>query len=137
MPDYTYTTSVKLQHTDSAGLLFFANQLVFAHEAYESFMEELGVSFRSMLKRESFLIPIVHAEVDFHKPLSVGDRVKVHLRVASIGTSSFVLEYLVENGAGLKVGSCKTVHVTISKSEKKKIALPCELREALAEYVKP
>ncbi len=135
MPDFTYVTSVKLQHTDAAGLLFFANQLVFAHEAYETFMEKIGVSFKSVLNRESYLIPIVHAEADFVKPLSVGDEIKVSLRVASMGDSSFVLEYSIEKSSGERVGSCQTVHVTISKSEKKKIALPCELREALEEYV--
>jgi hypothetical protein len=36
---YTYQTTIRLHHTDAAGVVFFSNLFVIAHDAYESFLE--------------------------------------------------------------------------------------------------
>lgn len=126
--------TVRLQDTDAAGILFFANQLIFAHETYEKFMEEIDCSLASVLEQHSYLIPLVHAEADYAKPVTVGDEIDVEMTVANIGDTSFTLDYLLMGTDGAEIGRCRTVHVTVSKSDMKKIPLPTELREGLERY---
>jgi 1,4-dihydroxy-2-naphthoyl-CoA hydrolase len=52
---------VRLKDTDAAGIIFFANYFIFAHETYELFLEEIGYSARRIIQEESFLLSIVHA----------------------------------------------------------------------------
>ena len=128
---FEYKTQIRLHHTDAAGLLFFANQLVLAHDAYETLLSQIGLSYEKHLIKGVYLVPIVHIESDYKKPLFVGDKITIHLRVSKIGTTSFTLNYQFYNQRGVLVGNVKTIHVTMDKKTKKKISLPKAFRSAL------
>lgn len=134
MPSYKYSRTVRLQDTDAAGILFFANWFIFAHEAYETLMENIGHGFARLFETEPYIIPIVHAEADYKRPLRVGDEINVELTVANIGASSFVLEYILRTSDGNIAGTCRTVHVAMDKESKEKIQLPDKLRQGLSNY---
>lgn len=129
---FTYQTSVKLHHTDSAGLLFFAHQLTLVHDAYEGFMEAAGVSFHYVLKEADYLLAIVRAEADYTRPLSVGDRLQIHLSVERIGNTSFTLAYEIRSSDEQTVGRARTVHVCMDKGSRQKRNLPEALKAALS-----
>jgi 1,4-dihydroxy-2-naphthoyl-CoA hydrolase len=128
---FQYQTKVQLHDTDAAGLLFFGHQFRMVHDAYQAYLESCGFSFAEVLKRGEILIPIVHAEADFDKPLAVGDRLQIELTATKISTHSFVLHYRLVNEKQQQVGSAETVHVTIGRQSGQKVELPGPLREAL------
>ena len=128
---FIYKTQIRLHDTDAAGLLFFANQLVLVHDAYEKLLQKLGFSFEAMLKKRGYFLPIVHVESDYKAPLFVGDEIAISVKVAHIGNTSFIFTYEIRNKRGLIVGTAKTVHVTTNKKTKKKITLPKDFRAAL------
>lgn len=130
---FTYQTQIRLHDTDAAGLIFFANQFNIVHDAYELLLEKFGFSFSQMLKGGKHFLPIVHAESDYLKPLAVGDKIKINIKIGHIGTTSFSFEYLIYRGKTL-VGKAKTVHVTINSKTKTKIPLPDKLHKALTRY---
>jgi 1,4-dihydroxy-2-naphthoyl-CoA hydrolase len=130
----THETSVKLHHTDAAGLLFFGHQFHLAHDAYEQLMEEIGFSFAHIIAETSFLVAIVRAEADFTAQLYVGDRLTIQVMVEKLGETSYTLAYdLVQPERG-PVGSVRTVHVCIDKKTRQKRQLPNDLRRALEKH---
>jgi len=131
---YKNEMSVRMQDTDAAGILFFANQLVYAHETYEKLLEHIGVSFLSILKDESYFVPIVHAEANYSKSLAVGQPIVIELTVERLGNTSYTLAYSIKAEDGTEVGTCRTVHVTVSRDGFKKIPLPDKLRTGLSKY---
>lgn len=133
---FTYKTQIRLHDTDAAGILFFAHQFSIVHDAYEQLLEKLGFSFPTMLKKRSYFLPIVHAESDYKSPLFVGDRITIAIKVGHIGETSFSFEYAIRNQKNVLVGTAKTVHVTISKKTRAKIALPKEIRSQLTAFSK-
>jgi len=132
----TYQTTIKLHHTDAAGILFFSHQFSIIHEAYEVLFEQIGFSFARLIRESDFFLPIVHAESDYKAPLFVGDRIIVNVNIANIGNTSFTLEYKIANANKLIVGTAKTVHVSIDKQNGEKISLPEDLRNALTKSMK-
>ncbi len=130
---HTYQTKIKLHDTDAAGILFFSNQLKIAHDAYESFFEDIGFSLAKIIHKEDFFLPIVHSETEYKSPLSVGDLIEVQTTVARVGTTSFTLAYKILNAVKDIVGAVKTVHVSIDKKTRKKIPLPSVLCSKLKE----
>ncbi|HID71598.1 MAG TPA: acyl-CoA thioesterase [Thermoplasmata archaeon] len=134
MTNFQTRRVVRLKDVDAAGVIFFVNHLVFAHEAYELFLEEIGYSLRGIIGHESFLLPIVHAESDYHQMVGLEDEISIVLNVHTIGSTSFALAYdfFLENQN--LVGSVKTVHVCIDKTTLKKRPIPQELRQALKKY---
>jgi 1,4-dihydroxy-2-naphthoyl-CoA hydrolase len=130
---YRYELKVQLHDTDAAGILFFGHQFEMAHDAYQAFLESRGFSFAEVLADGEILIPLVHAEADYLKPLKVGDRLVIELTVAGISTHSFTLSYDFRRPDGEPVGTVKTVHVTVDRGTGAKIELPGPLRKALDE----
>ena len=126
--------AVRLQNTDAAGILFFANHIVLAHETYEKFMEQIECSFANILEKEPFLVLIVHTEADFSKPAAVGDRIDIEMQIMDIGSASFTLEYRLLASDGSEISRCKTVHVATDKTSGKKIPLPARLRSSLENF---
>ena len=125
---------VRLRDTDAAGVIFFVNYFVFAHEVYELFLQEIDYSLQRILEQESFLLPIVHAESDYHQMLSLEDQITIVLNVERIRSTSFTLayDYFLENQEVM--GSVKTVHVCVDKTTHKKRPIPEELLHALKKY---
>ncbi len=131
---FRHTVIVNMQDTDAAGILFFANQFVFAHVTYERFLESIGFSFAEALDRETFLLPIVHAESDYRKPLKVGDRLQAELSVGHIGNSSVTLEYTFRDESGNIAGTSKSVHIAVDRKSMNTIPLPGKVRKALENF---
>src|ERR1700679_3083291 len=98
---FTYKTKIRLHDTDAAGIIFFANQFKIIHDAYEDLLEEFGWSFQKMLKKTSYLLPIVHAESCYKGPIFVGDNIVVAIKVGHIGSTSFSFEYTLKRGKNL------------------------------------
>ncbi len=135
MKKYTRERTVRLQHTDAAGILFFANLIVLCHEVYEEFMTDIGFGFDRIIRNGEFRIPIVHVEADYRLSLRAGDRAIIDMHVSRIGTTSYVLDYSISTPGGEPVGTCCSIHVTIDARENKKMPLPTELRNALHNYL--
>jgi 1,4-dihydroxy-2-naphthoyl-CoA hydrolase len=131
MAALTRRIAVRLHHTDAAGILFFANQFVLAHDLLEEFMKIIGLPIGARLRTELFRLPIVHAESQYVRSVTVGDEVDITLTLANIGTTSFALAYTLKTPQGELVGTTKTVHVSIDRQTGAKIPLPDILRTAL------
>ena len=133
---HIYQHKIKLHETDAAGILFFANQFKFIHDAYETVLEKIGFSFSELLNNQSFFLPIVHAESDYKRPLFVGDLVEIQIIVENVGNTSFTFAYKLLNPKGELVGTAKSVHVTIDKKTRQKIALPSAMRAKIEDLYK-
>jgi 1,4-dihydroxy-2-naphthoyl-CoA hydrolase len=125
---------VRLHDTDAAGLLFFAHQFFYAHDVYEELLRAIGLPMESLLEEEDFFVPIVHAESQYLRGLSVGQEVEISVAVSSLGNTSYTLEYELRNSGGEVVGRAKTVHVSVDRITRKKILLPEKLRSRLEAF---
>lgn len=135
--EFIAKNKVRMHDTDMAGILYFARQFRFAHDALEDFMEaESGLSFDDVFRREQFVFVIVHCEADYFASMAVGDLLEIRLSVEKIGNSSFTLFYKIYRGDQL-VGTVKTVHVSLHSETRQKIAIPARLRSTLEKYLIP
>lgn len=127
---------VRMHDTDMAGILFFARQFRFAHDALEDFAESEGLSFDHVFHKEKFVFVIVHAEADYLAPLKVSDLLDVHVNVERIGTSSFTMSYhIYRQPDHLLVGTAKTVHVTLDNKSRTTIPIPPTLKHKLEKHL--
>jgi len=124
-----------MHDTDMAGLLYFARQYRFAHDALEDFFAHEGLDFDLLFHEEAFVPVIVHSEADYFSPLKVGDQLEVQVFVEKIGTSSFTMSYKIVKEDGKLIGTVKTVHVTLDRKTHEKIEVPARLRHMLERYL--
>jgi len=116
-----------MQHTDAAGVVFFASVFVMAHECYEAFMEGRGMSLGAILEEGRYIAPIVHAEADIQKSMRLSERIAIEMSLAKTGKSSFELAYRFIGNDGEATAGVKTVHAVVDNVSRKSMRIPDDL----------
>lgn len=132
---YTAKNKVRMHDTDMAGILYFARQFRFAHDALEDFVESEGFTFDNVFHKEKFVFVIVHCEGDYYAPLKVGDELHIQLAIERIGSTSFTVIYEIYRADHAHVGSVKTTHVTLDRVTRTKVPIPEKFRQVLSKHL--
>lgn len=127
-----FSTKVKVYFYDAdpAGIIFYASLFKYVHAAYEEFLRNLHTE-RNYFFDTDYILPIIHAEADYVKPIKVGDELRIDVQVSALKNSSFEISYRFYMNDNQFAAIAKTVHVCVDKNAFKKIELPGEFYEKL------
>jgi len=128
---FVYRKTVRLYHTDAAGILYYSNIYKMAHDAYEEMLKKIELSVFYILNESDFLLPFVHSEADYKGTITVGMELDIHLQVERIGDTAYTLCYHFLDEKGVEVAFVKTVSVSVNKRTLQKIPLPEKLKTGL------
>lgn len=119
---------------DPAGIIFFASLLKIAHTVYEKFLAEISPA-RNFFFDKDYVLPIIHCEADYLKPLKAFDEIDVSIVVKEVREKSFELSYnfFVKNEL---YATANTIHVCVNKNDFTKTSLPEEFVNALKNHSK-
>lgn len=123
---FTYNRTVRFQDTDAARVVYFANILSICHEAYEESLEASSINLKDFFTNPSVAFPIVHASVDFLRPMFVGDKLLISLIPQKLDVEKFEITYEISVGE-VVVAKAITRHVCIDVSNRSKQELPDEI----------
>ncbi|MCX7875029.1 MAG: acyl-CoA thioesterase [Melioribacteraceae bacterium] len=126
---FTSNIKVYFYDADPAGIIFYASIFKYVHAAYEDFLRSLSTQ-RNFFFDQDYILPIMHAEADFVRPIKVGDELKVELVVSMLKKSSFEITYRFYRDNEF-TAMAKTVHVCVYKGKFEKIELPKDFYEKL------
>ena len=129
---YVHPLTIQLHHTDAYGILFFANQLAFCHDAFQTWLTEAGHPLAPTRAEAEFVAVVVHVESDYLAPVRLGDRLAIHYGIEKIGTTSFTNRFRLINQRGVAVGACRVVQVVIDPLTSAKTPIPDWLRTLFA-----
>jgi 1,4-dihydroxy-2-naphthoyl-CoA hydrolase len=123
---FQYNRTIRFQDTDAAGVVYFANILAMCHEAYEASLAASGIVLKEFFGNSDIAVPIVHASVDFFKPLFCGDEVVIELVSQRLSDDSFEVGYQVFLGE-VVMARAITRHVCIDVRSRKRRVFSGEL----------
>lgn len=126
-----FSTNIKVYFYDAdpAGIIFYASIFKYVHAAYEDLMRSLHTE-RNFFFDQEYVLPIMHADADYVKPIRVGDELRIDVTVSALKKSSFEITYRFYKNNEF-TAQAKTVHVCVFKESFKKIELPDDLYEKL------
>ncbi|NJL49314.1 MAG: acyl-CoA thioesterase [Leptolyngbyaceae cyanobacterium SM2_5_2] len=107
---------VRFQETDAAGVVYFANGLALCHAAYEDSLLAAGINLAEFFSPSAEAVyPIVHASMDYRRPMRCGEVVVVSLAPYRLDASSFEISYRLQSNAAppLLLAEALTRHVCI------------------------
>jgi 1,4-dihydroxy-2-naphthoyl-CoA hydrolase len=133
---FIYRRTVRFQDTDGAGVMYFANGLAIAHEAYEASLQATEIDLKAFFQGVPVAVPIVHASVDFLHPIAVGDRLEIHLTPDQIRPTEFEIHYQIcgEATPDKPVIRALTRHVCIDAQTRTRQDLPPQLITWLGQW---
>ncbi len=123
---FDYRRTIRFQDTDAAGVVYFADVLKICHEAYEESLIASGILLKSFFWAAPVAIPVVHANIDFLKPMVCGDLVTVRLMPERLATDTFSIHYeiFVGDEPSRLAGKALTRHVCINPATRVRQELP-------------
>lgn len=126
---FSYPIDVRFSDLDALGHV--------NHAIFVSYLEHARFHWwRGFLKGRDFAedgFLIARIEVDYRKPIHLGDTVRVDLRIDKIGTSSFTLAYkVVRSGDGVVLAEAHTVQVVLDFKTQR----PRPLRPELVDWLR-
>ncbi|ELR97306.1 thioesterase family protein [Gloeocapsa sp. PCC 73106] len=127
---YTYRRVIYLGDTDAAGVIYFAKLLAICHEAYEDWLTQAGINFGELVSNSSVAIPVVHAEIDFLRPIFCAEELLIQIMTEPMTRDSFSLNYEVFKNQEL-VARAITKHVAIEAVTRRRTSLPSNIVECL------
>lgn len=123
---FTYNRTVRFQDTDAAGVVYFANILSMCHEAYEASLAASGINLQSFFNNPLTAIPIIHASVDFQRPMYCGDPLLIDLMPQQLDDNKFEITYQIVAASSLdqKLAKAITRHICIEPKTRTRTQLP-------------
>lgn len=133
---FTYKRTVRFQDTDAAGVVYFANVLAMCHEAYEASLAASSINLKAFFSNPQLAMPIIHATVDFYRPMFVGDRLIIQLTPKQVAGDEFEIAYQVftEPVAEKSAANALTKHVCIETASRTKKQLSEELMQWIRQF---
>jgi 1,4-dihydroxy-2-naphthoyl-CoA hydrolase len=137
---FIYARTVRFGDTDAAGVVYFANVLAICHEAYEASLAASCLDLKAFFSQGEIAIPIVHASIDFMRPMFCGDRLCVEVSPQQKSDYEFAIDYKIfANGVDGIVSAeemqsrqvlskATTRHICIDPVARSKQALPSEIK---------
>ena len=120
---FSYQRIIRFQDTDAAGVVYFANVLAMCHEAYEESLSASGINLKVFFSNSDIAIPIVHASVDFFRPMFCGDKISIRLVPQQINHEKFEINYELSLKEAIYAKAI-TRHVCINPISRNKEAIP-------------
>ena len=133
---FNYLRRIYLADTDAAGVVYFARGLEICHQAYEESLAEVGISLNQTIREGKTALPIVHAEIDFLRPIFLGDEIQVSLNTSLVNDREFAIAYQITPVGNLEqiLVKAQTKHVCIDPQIRQKIDLPLTILNWLERY---
>lgn len=130
---FTANAKVYFYDADPAGIIFYASVFKYVHAAYEDFLRSLSTERNFFFDRD-YILPIMHAEADYVRPIRVGDELRIEVLVSLLKNSSFEITYRFYRDNQF-TAMAKTVHVCVLKEKFEKIELPKDFQEKLKAHL--
>ncbi|MBL1208482.1 thioesterase family protein [Geminocystis sp. GBBB08] len=130
MNKFTYQRKIYFADTDAAGVVYFANLLSICHESYEEYLTKLKINLPDFFRNNIIAIPIIHAEIDFFKPLFCGDLIMIDLSTKLINDKIFEISYKI-NQDNVLIASALTRHICINPQTRKTQEIPLIIKKNL------
>ena len=130
---FIYKRTVRFKDTDAAGVVYFANVLAMCHEGCEESLAASGINLKVFFRNPTVTIPIVHASVDFLRPMFCGDQLLIHLFTKQRSSNEFEISYQVL-AAEQVVAKAITRHVCIDPNSRTRKEMPAEIIQWLQQW---
>ncbi|MCX8137311.1 acyl-CoA thioesterase [Pyrobaculum aerophilum] len=127
-----FPVELRYADTDQMGLIYFVRHLIYADEAIGKFLKSLGIDLLS-LEKSGIYTAVVHADIDFKRPLRYGEYSEVDVDMEKIGTSSISFKFSVYGNGELK-SMGRIVYVFIN-NKGVRVEIPADIKERLEKYL--
>ena len=124
---------VRFSDTDPAGIMYFPNFAMFFDESLIDAIRKTGIKWEDR-EKHNFLMPIVEQKVNYLKPTSAGDQLRIYTVVEMLRDKVFRSQHLMTrciDGTEIALATGYLVRVIVDFNTFKSKVIPDLFRETL------
>ena len=110
-----YVAHIELADTDAFGVIFWGSAVRWTQRGYENLARNAGHPIEKMLSLD-YDHPIVNASMEYHRPLRLGDRIRVRTDIPKVGNRSFHVRSRVFGSDDQLAVQTTIIHVAASRT---------------------
>ncbi len=129
----TVKRRVDFPMVDMANITYYPRIYDLAHRCFEeAWFEICGVEYATLVTERNLGYPVVDITSTFQGPLRYGRTAVMTMWIESVGTTSVVWQYRLEDDLGQAVWTSRQVTVGVDMRTMKPCTVPDDLREGLS-----
>lgn len=121
-------------HADPHGIAYYPRLVDAMHRTGAEFMEALGIAYWDIPDEYGVHLPIVAMEMEFERPVEVGDEVTIAVE-PEVGERSLGMDFVASHSSDTTAYTGHEHHVCVSTDDDGSRPLPEEVRRLVAEGV--
>ncbi|MFT6095152.1 MAG: acyl-CoA thioester hydrolase [Nonlabens sp.] len=96
----------RYSETDQMGIIHHANYLIYLEQARLEWLEQLGFSYAKM-EKDGVLLPVYNIDITYKKPIKLGDKITVRIKLKSLPTTKVIFDYEIVNQRDQICSTCE------------------------------
>ena len=125
-----HKVKIYYHHTDSGGVVYYANYLSFLEEARTEYLAERGISIKELAK-QGIMFVVARQEIDYKFPAQYADTLTINTSIIDASAVRVNFDHEIRNQNNQLITKAKTVLVCVGPDLKPKV-IPDELRTKLS-----
>lgn len=124
---FSIELDINYEDTDAGGVVYYGNYLAYMERARNAFLRERGYPLTIIEQNFQVIIVVTQAQIQYHAPARLDDRIRVTLDVTKIGAARILFHHQVLRDHTLLV-SAEVDLATIHNQSFKPLRIPNELK---------
>ena len=133
-PPFSFPIRVYYEDTDAAGVVYYANYLRYLERARTEWLDALGFPLAAFEREHKVAFAVHRAEIDFHRPARLNDRVVVSVEARDRGACRLVVAQRVARDGEMLVGA-RIALACVDPVRFRAARIPAPLARALAKLL--
>jgi acyl-CoA thioester hydrolase len=128
---FAYRQRVRFGETDTQGVVYYANYLLYAEVGRVAYLRALGIVYDRDFLARGMDFTIGEARVRYRAPLRFDDEYDIKVRAGEIRHTSWAFEYAIDRADGMHCAEASTIQVMMDRATNKPMRIPDDLRAKL------
>ncbi|PHZ84045.1 acyl-CoA thioesterase [Paremcibacter congregatus] len=134
MPRFTTEITVRFNHVDPAGIVYYPRYYEMINQTSEIWFEEaIGYPYPQMIA-DGWTVPLAHMESSFKNPSYLNDRLTFALGVRQLGRSRIDLDFITSCQGEVRFMTRQSI-IWIDHKKFKSARIPDDIRHKMEAYL--
>lgn len=94
--NFSFSTRIYYEDTDSGGMVYYANYLKFAERARTEWLRSLGFQQSELIRNEGIFIVVRRCEIDYRSPARLDDEIIVETCLHEISKVRMTMQQVIQ-----------------------------------------
>jgi acyl-CoA thioester hydrolase len=132
---FSFPIRVRYSEIDVQGIVYNSRYLEYVDAALTEYFRAVGVPYQEMVEQHGCDPSLVKATLEFKRVARFDELLRVYARVASIGRTSFQMEFEIRREAGEElIASAQIIYANFDKQSRSSRPIPETIRRRIESF---